>query len=139
MKEIKRLAMKYEEVKEFLQVNSGPRLVNFTEYTNTSFGYKYPILEVENMYLYSYILENEFITRSQFEMYYRDNPNYERFCRYPYIRLVVSKTNDKSTEELYVLHLNQTFFTSGHQKLELKAINEDIDTGVRPWTDLSPF
>lgn len=131
--------MKYEEIQAYLQENVGTILVDFIEYADTTFGYKYPILEIENMYLYNYILENEFIDRSDYKMYYGEDDDYESYCRYPYIRLIVAKSSHRTDEELFVIHLNKTFFTSGHQKLKLHLENNEVSQGVKSWKDISLY
>lgn len=132
--------MTYEEVKEFLDKNLGELiLIDFREYGDTS-NTKVPILDIQNYEVITSIPENEFIDEEVVDIYYGEGSweaRWDRLCRYPYIRLVISKpTSSISADREYkVLHLVKPSFTTGHQEIDLKIQrHEQLSGGAIPWT-----
>lgn len=133
--------MEYDEILPFLEQK--PRcLISFKEYIKDIRGVKKEVLNIENYEVINFIRENEFIDKVKIKEYYgEDVENFENFCIYPYIRLVISAPKSKDVfanegdKEVYVIHLNRAYFTSNLQKIELydKSIDFNVEDGIRPW------
>lgn len=111
--------LKYKEIEEYLSINLRPEIV-FEEYDNNNCL----LLRMEQIEVFTFIKENEFLAPEDIETYYGESMISE--CYYPYIRLILTNTtpigtiDDATESKYYPIHLNKIFMDNGLQKVLVK-------------------
>lgn len=111
--------LKYNEIEEYLSINPRAEMV-FEEYDNNNCL----LLRMEQVEVFTFIKENEFLAPEDVETYYGEYMISE--CYHPYIRLILTNTipigaiNDVTESKYYPIHLNKIFMDNGLQKVLVK-------------------
>lgn len=123
--------MKYSEIIEELKKYPESQ-IDYTQYSRTVDGIKYPILELKDLEVKRYIEPMEFLKPEDVIEYYGE---YNKGLVYSNNIRIVLKSPDAGTFDVdfVVLDINEISYENGLEEIRVKPINRSEDYKIQSW------